>query len=265
MSFDLEKFEAVAELGEVIRLQNEAMDRLKDFRKSRPYLIMPNLAKMVEENMKENVQVLYKELNNLHRPAEQQTRYICQDCQMAFLVKLPGGICDECRSKRSTKPREYVVNAPPFDPNAPDDNNSENQTPAPVGDATDIIAETVDTGDVPMDDQSREGVAADAEHAAAGDKLPIEEEAAITENPPADVSGADSEIITQGNAAAEGDTEAEEEMSEEFKRFMEMAGTDEYQSSTGTESSDTPPPTGDVFSETDLHVTDDRNPPKEQD
>ena len=97
MSSDLDKLQAVAELGDVIRLQNEALDKLVAFRKSKPHLMMPNLAKMVEEDIKENVQVLYKELNNLHRPSEQQERYICKECEMAFLVRLPGGICDECR------------------------------------------------------------------------------------------------------------------------------------------------------------------------
>ena len=33
VSFDLEKLQAVAELGEVIRLQNEALDRLRDSEK----------------------------------------------------------------------------------------------------------------------------------------------------------------------------------------------------------------------------------------
>jgi len=109
VSFDLEKLQAVAELGEVIRLQNEALERLVAFRKERPYLMMPNLAKMVEENIKENVTVLYKELNNLHKPAAQQTRYICRECQMAFVVALPGGICDECRARLGSKPRSYVL------------------------------------------------------------------------------------------------------------------------------------------------------------
>ncbi len=113
MSFDLDKMQAVIELGEVIRLQNEALERLVAFRKARPNLMMPNLAKMVEENLKENVQVLYKELNNLHKPPEQQTRYICKECQMAFLTSLPGGICDECRAKKgSSQPRAYGPQAP---------------------------------------------------------------------------------------------------------------------------------------------------------
>lgn len=241
MSFDLEKFQAVAELGDVIRLQNEAMDRLQQFRKARPYLIMPNLAKMVEENMKENLQVLYKELNNMHKPAEQQTRYICDDCHMAFLVRLPGGICDECRAKRSSTPREYVVNAPPVDPNASDEETAGTAATPPADgaaqmDPSDIKAQETDIsvvaagGDVPVDEASEAEIAADAERAASGDKLPVEQEAAITEAPPADVSGADSLVVTEANAAAEGDDDAAEEMSEEFKRFMEMAGTDDFQS-----------------------------------
>ena len=117
MSFDLDKLQAVAELGEVIRLHNDAVDKLQAFRKERPHLIMPNLAKIVEENLKENMQILYKELNNLHRPAEQQTRYICNECKMAFLVRLPGGICDECRARLATKPRDYTVHATPVDMN----------------------------------------------------------------------------------------------------------------------------------------------------
>lgn len=241
MSFDLEKFQAVAELGDVIRLQNEAMDRLQQFRKARPYLIMPNLAKMVEENMKENLQVLYKELNNMHKPAEQQTRYICDDCHMAFLVKLPGGICDECRAKQATQPREYVVNAPPVDPTAGDDDEA-GVAAAPPADATaqmdpsDIKAQSTDISavaagsDVPMDETSEEEIAADAERAATGDKLPIEQETIITEAEPADVSGADSMTVTEANAAAQGDEDAAEEMSEEFRRFMEMAGTEDFQS-----------------------------------
>ena len=247
MSFDLEKFQAVAELGEVIRLQNEALDRLQDFRKARPYLIMPNLAKMVEENMKESAQVLYKELNNLHRPAEQQTHYICDDCKMAFLVKLPGGICDECRARRAASPREYVVNAPPVNPNASDEDKEQNadadidnneqvnagqlddgtsETASAEIDPSDIRAEEddisviADSEGAPVDVEQSEKIADDAEHAASGDKLPIEEESAITDAEPADVSGADNETITRADAAAEGDTDTEEEMSDEFKKFM---------------------------------------------
>ncbi len=109
MSFDLDKMQAVIELGEVIRLQNDALERLVAFRKARPNVMMPNLAKMVEENLKENVQVLYKELNNINKPPEHQTRHICKECHMAFLTSLPGGICDECRARQgSDQPRAYV-------------------------------------------------------------------------------------------------------------------------------------------------------------
>src|SRR5690606_9081709 len=50
-----------------------------------------------------------KELNNLHKPAEKQTRYVCNDCHMAFISPLPGGICDECRARKASGgPRQYV-------------------------------------------------------------------------------------------------------------------------------------------------------------
>lgn len=141
MSFDLEKLQAVAELGEVIRLQNEALERLTAFRKARPYIMMPNLAKMVEENLKENIMVLYKELNNLHKPAEQQTRYICQQCKMAFLVPLPGGICDQCRARQSgSGPREYV----PYQGTDAEDDEQDKATADENAESADVNAETTE-------------------------------------------------------------------------------------------------------------------------
>lgn len=254
MSFDLEKLQVVAELGEVIRLQNEAMQSLVAFRKARPYIMMPNLAKMVEENMKENMQVLYKELNNLHKPASEQTRYICDDCKMAFLVKLPGGLCDECRAKQAVKPRDYVLPDPSTLSNDDDvkadaeeiaavmdaapaaDDAAASPQDAPLDSATDApepepgddapvdpafiepnkgnITESATDEAPPVDEESAAGIADDAEHAASGDKLPIKEETAIEDNPPVDASG--------GSLKHPADPD---EMSDEFLKFMDGAST----------------------------------------
>lgn len=153
MNFDLDKLQAVAELGEVIRLQNEALERLATFRKQRPHMIMPNLAKVVEENIKENVMVLYKELNNLHKPAEQQTRYICKECNLAFLVSLPGGICDECRAKIGpSQPRNYV----PYQGKDDDDDESAAAITEPAEQVSENdTAEVEPTADAP--DQKTDG------------------------------------------------------------------------------------------------------------
>lgn len=99
MSFNMQQMALVRDLGEVIRLHNEAVAKLQGFVKSNPGLVAPNLARMVEENLKENVSVLYRELNNLNKPPEARKRFVCRDCSNVFVVALPGGICDECRSK----------------------------------------------------------------------------------------------------------------------------------------------------------------------
>lgn len=99
MSFDPEKLLIFNELSEIIRWHNQCIDRLGTYKKNHPYLIAPNLHKMMEENLKENVQMLYKELNNLNKPKTEQRRHVCRECHSVFAAALPGGICDECRSK----------------------------------------------------------------------------------------------------------------------------------------------------------------------
>ena len=99
MGLDYEKLLIFNELSEIIRWQNQCIERIKSFRERYPYLIPPNVAYMVEENLKENVQVLYRELNHLHKPKEEKRRHVCRECHSVFFVSLPGGLCDECRAK----------------------------------------------------------------------------------------------------------------------------------------------------------------------
>lgn len=101
MALDLDQLFIFNELSEIIRWQNQCIERMKSFREKYPYLIPPNVAKMVEENLKENVQILYRELNELHKPPEAKRRHVCRGCHQVFFVKLPGGLCDECRSKQA--------------------------------------------------------------------------------------------------------------------------------------------------------------------
>lgn len=99
MGLDYEQLLITNEFGEIIRWHNQCLERLKAFRTSYPYLMAPNVAKMMEENVKENVQMLYREFNNLHKPKTEQRRHVCRECHSVFAVSLPGGICDECRSR----------------------------------------------------------------------------------------------------------------------------------------------------------------------
>jgi hypothetical protein len=121
---DKEMLANAADLGEIIRLHNEAVERLKFYRTSRPYLMAPNLASMLEGNLKDNIEVLYRELNNLAKPRSEQKQYVCSQCHSVFLQRLPGGICDECRSRQAPGAGRYggsslLVQAQPATPATP--------------------------------------------------------------------------------------------------------------------------------------------------
>jgi hypothetical protein len=102
---DYEVMLRVNELAEIIKNHRHAADRLKRFRQSYPYLIAPNVLEMLEENLRDNMVVLNKEMGQLQSgksaPAGDPTRYICKRCSQKFTVVLPGGLCDQCRAKEA--------------------------------------------------------------------------------------------------------------------------------------------------------------------
>jgi hypothetical protein len=99
LALDYEQLLITNELSEIIRWHNQCLDRLRSYRETYPYLLAPNVAYMLEDNLKENVQMLYRELNNLHKPKTEQRRHVCSQCHGVFAASLPGGICDECRGR----------------------------------------------------------------------------------------------------------------------------------------------------------------------
>jgi len=108
MSTNGDAFKIQIELGDVIRHHNETLERLRAFQRDRPYVVAPNVLKMVEENLKENVAILYKQWNEVHKPPAERVRHVCRQCNFVFASSLPEGICDECRSKGSTaQPAAY--------------------------------------------------------------------------------------------------------------------------------------------------------------
>ena len=110
LALDYEQLLITNEMSEIIRWHNQCLDRLRSYRETYPYLMAPNVARMMEENLKENVQMLYRELNNLHKPKQEQRRHVCRECHSVFAVSLPGGICDECRARQ--RPQEPVQYQP---------------------------------------------------------------------------------------------------------------------------------------------------------
>ncbi len=107
MSTTGEPFKIQTELSEVLRLHNQTLERLRAFQHERPYVVAPNIMKMVEENLKENVTILYKQWNEVHKPPTERVRHVCTQCSFVFASALPGGICDECRSKPGGQPSTY--------------------------------------------------------------------------------------------------------------------------------------------------------------
>jgi L-lysine 2,3-aminomutase len=93
----------VNELAEIIKLHSQALTKLERFRKAYPYLVAPNVLQLIEDNLRDNTMVLSRELSQLHSggqtPAGDPSRFVCKRCHMKFAIPLPGGICDECRSK----------------------------------------------------------------------------------------------------------------------------------------------------------------------
>ncbi|KPL05412.1 hypothetical protein AMJ85_11860 [candidate division BRC1 bacterium SM23_51] len=101
---DYETMLRVNELAGILKLQQQAAGRLKRFREAYPYLVAPNLLEMLEENLRDNIAVLTKEMGQLQTgkraPVGDPSRYVCKRCHAKFAVALPGGLCDECRSKQ---------------------------------------------------------------------------------------------------------------------------------------------------------------------
>lgn len=109
-----QQLDLTSELCEIVRLHNVMLKRLEDYRREHPYLLPPNVGRMMEDNLKENVQMLYKEMNNLHKPKSEQRRFTCRECHHVFAAPLRGGLCDECRSRAyGTQPDYEALNRTP--------------------------------------------------------------------------------------------------------------------------------------------------------
>ena len=102
---DYEMMLRINELAEIIKLHQQAAHGLSRFRSSYPYLVAPNILEMLEENLRDNIAVLTKEMGQLQSGKETPTgdpsRYVCKRCHQKFTVVLPGGLCDQCRAKEA--------------------------------------------------------------------------------------------------------------------------------------------------------------------
>ncbi|MBI5155518.1 hypothetical protein HZA57_09805, partial [Candidatus Poribacteria bacterium] len=83
---------------------NTAANLLKKFEQSHPYLIAPNVFRSWEDNLKETATLMFREFHNLRNGKARKTydkRYVCQECHTVFMMPIPGGVCDECKGKKT--------------------------------------------------------------------------------------------------------------------------------------------------------------------
>ena len=101
MSQDYQRLLLANEFSQILKVHNDAIERLERFREAYPYLMAPNIFETLEHNLKDNVQIMYRELQNIHRQdgPHYKEKYICKKCHKVFLVTLPEGLCDECRAE----------------------------------------------------------------------------------------------------------------------------------------------------------------------
>lgn len=98
---EYEELFTLNEFSEIIKTHNSALERLKRFRDAYPYLIAPNIFDMLQHNLKENTQILFREMSGMkdQKNKKYSKRHTCRVCNKIFMMSLPGGICDECRGK----------------------------------------------------------------------------------------------------------------------------------------------------------------------
>ncbi len=89
------------EFSQIIKVHNDALERIQRFREAYPYLMAPNVFETLEHNVKENVQIMYRELQNIHRKEgpHYEKKYVCKRCHRVFMTSLQDGLCDECRAQ----------------------------------------------------------------------------------------------------------------------------------------------------------------------
>ena len=80
------------EFSEIIKNHNSALEKLKRFREAYPYLIAPNIFDMLQHNLKENTQILFREMNGMKDQKNKQysKRHTCRVCHKVYMMSLPG-------------------------------------------------------------------------------------------------------------------------------------------------------------------------------
>lgn len=97
-------YKVIDEFSDILSNVNTALNALKKFETEHPYLVAPNVFRIVEDALKESSTILFREFHNLRNGVKQKTyerKYVCSECHSVFMVPLPDNVCDECRGKKA--------------------------------------------------------------------------------------------------------------------------------------------------------------------
>jgi hypothetical protein len=92
-------------LSGISRQLTGIVKNLEEFGQEHPHVIAPNILAAMVGNLKDDINILLREVNYLGSPDRQalrDRRYVCRSCQRVFAAPLAAGICDECRGRGIT-------------------------------------------------------------------------------------------------------------------------------------------------------------------
>ncbi|NJL07530.1 MAG: hypothetical protein HC900_04160 [Methylacidiphilales bacterium] len=95
------------ELSDVLCAVSHAASALAEYRERFPDCMPPEKFKLWEDNLRDVSTVMLREFHNMRHGREKKCydkKNVCSVCHAVFMVPVPGGVCDECRSKGVTTP-----------------------------------------------------------------------------------------------------------------------------------------------------------------
>ncbi len=98
------------ELSEIMGTVNRAATMIDRYRQDYSALVPGEKFDQVEDNLKEVAAIMLREFHSLRHGKHNKTydkRNVCTECHAVYLVPLPEGVCDECRSRRRSTGGAY--------------------------------------------------------------------------------------------------------------------------------------------------------------
>lgn len=92
-------------LSGIARQLSGIAQNLEEFGRENPQIIAPNVLEAMVGNLKDDINVILREVNMIASPNRKELRerrYVCRSCNNVFMTPLAAGVCDECRSRGIT-------------------------------------------------------------------------------------------------------------------------------------------------------------------